>query len=133
MNRPVHFDIHADDPERAIRFYEEVFGWKFTKWEAGGEEMEYWLAMTGDKSEPGIDGGLTKRMVPVTNDDIIAYVCTMEVENLDEMTDKVKAFGGKITQPKMEVMKVGWMAMCKDTEGNTFGMIQMMPGAMSNM
>ena len=36
MPRPVHFDITADDPERAVAFYEKVFGWKLTHWEGGG-------------------------------------------------------------------------------------------------
>ena len=25
MARPVHFEIHADDPQRAIAFYTDVF------------------------------------------------------------------------------------------------------------
>ena len=29
MPRVVHFEIHADDPERAINFYKSVFGWEF--------------------------------------------------------------------------------------------------------
>ena len=34
MPRPVHFDITADDPDRAVAFYEKVFGWKLTHWGA---------------------------------------------------------------------------------------------------
>jgi len=111
-----------------MKFYEAVFGWKFTKWEDG--EMDYWLIETGPKDAMGINGGLGKRQTPVSGEGVAGYTCTMDVENLDQMIDKVKANGGKITEPKMEVMKVGWMAMCKDTEGNNFGMMQMMPGAM---
>jgi len=33
MPRVIHFDLPADDPERAIRFYETVFGWQIRKWE----------------------------------------------------------------------------------------------------
>ena len=58
MPRVVHFDISVDDPERAIKFYTEVFGWKVQKWEG---PMDYWLITTGDPGEPGIDGGLAKR------------------------------------------------------------------------
>jgi predicted enzyme related to lactoylglutathione lyase len=46
MSRPVHFDITADDPDRAVAFYEKVFGWKITHWGDGGP-MEYWLITTG--------------------------------------------------------------------------------------
>lgn len=55
MSRLVHFDVQADDPERAIRFYESVLGWKFHKWDG---PMECRLIETGPKDEPGIDGGL---------------------------------------------------------------------------
>ena len=58
MSRVVHFEIPADDPERAINFYEKVFGWRFEKWEG---PIEYWLVKTGPEDQPGIDGGLTRR------------------------------------------------------------------------
>jgi uncharacterized protein len=44
MNRPVHFEIPAEDPERAIQFYEKVFGWKFDRWNG---PIEYWTISTG--------------------------------------------------------------------------------------
>ena len=53
MNRPIHFEIPAENPERAMRFYEKVFGWEFERWNG---PMEYWTIRTGD-SQPGIDGG----------------------------------------------------------------------------
>jgi predicted enzyme related to lactoylglutathione lyase len=55
MNRPIHFEIPAEKPERAMKFYEKVFGWKFEKW---GGPMEYWVVRTGDDGVPGINGGL---------------------------------------------------------------------------
>ena len=61
MPRPVHFEIPADNPERAIEFYSSIFGWKFNKW-AG--PMEYWLITTGEPAEPGINGGLMRRRDP---------------------------------------------------------------------
>ncbi len=51
MPRPVHFEIHADDPERAISFYNDVFDWKFTSF--GNMEPAYWGIETGPDSEPG--------------------------------------------------------------------------------
>jgi len=44
MPRVVHFEIHADDPQRAANFYQGVFGWDIKKWE--GPE-DYWLVTTG--------------------------------------------------------------------------------------
>ena len=57
MPRPIHFEIPADQPERAIAFYQQVFGWRFQKWEG---PMPYWLVQTGGEG-PGIDGGLLAR------------------------------------------------------------------------
>ncbi len=49
MPRPIHFEIPADDPDRAIAFYRDVFGWKFQKWEG---PMPYWLITTGKTASP---------------------------------------------------------------------------------
>ena len=116
MPRPVHFEVPADDPERAKEFYERAFGWKIEKWEG---PIEYWLIMTGEESEQGIDGGLMKREGPETG-----IVNTIDVPDLDEYISKVEASGGRIVVPKMAVPSVGWMAYAVDTEGNTFGMME---------
>ena len=55
MSRPIHFEIHATDPQRCIDFYTKMFGWTFTKWDS---PMDYWLIKTGEKDTPGIDGGM---------------------------------------------------------------------------
>lgn len=54
MPRVVHFEVHADDPERAANFYSGVFGWELAKWEG---PQDYWLITTGPDDEPGINGG----------------------------------------------------------------------------
>jgi predicted enzyme related to lactoylglutathione lyase len=116
MPRVVHFEINADDPERAIQFYTRVFGWKVQKW-AG--PVDYWLLMTGDEKEPGIDGSIARR-----EDRSMATVNTVDVPSIDECLSKVKANGGTVVVPKMPIPGVGWLVYCKDTEGNTFGMMQ---------
>ena len=35
MSRIVHFEINADDPQRAVAFYQNVFGWEIKKWRIG--------------------------------------------------------------------------------------------------
>lgn len=115
MPRVVHFEFGADKPERAVKFYEKVFGWKIEKWEG---PADYWLIMTGGEKESGIDGGMGKK------EDIAAPVNTIDVPSLDEYMKKVKAGGGKITVPKQAVPGVGWMCYFKDPEGNQWGMMQ---------
>jgi predicted enzyme related to lactoylglutathione lyase len=120
MPRPIHFEIPAEDPARAIAFYEAVFGWKFQKWDGSG--MPYWLISTGDG--PGIDGGLMPR-----NDPAQPCVNTMGVENLDSVLAIVARHGGTCVVPKMAIPGMGWLAYCKDTEGHIFGMMQNDPAA----
>jgi predicted enzyme related to lactoylglutathione lyase len=49
MPRIIHFELPADNPERAVEFYSKVFGWKMQKWEG---PTEYWLVSTGDAGQP---------------------------------------------------------------------------------
>ena len=61
MPRPTHFEIPAENPERAMAFYGDVLGWTFQKWQG---PVDYWLIMTGPEGEPGINGGLLRRQHP---------------------------------------------------------------------
>ena len=119
MPRPVHFEIHADQPTRAIAFYEALFGWTFTSWGGGG--MQYWLVTTGPDGEPGINGGLIQRRGTIDGTAVIAYVCTIGVTSVDDTLARGQALGGTIALPKMPIPGVGWLAYLKDTEGNIFG------------
>ena len=123
MNRPIHFEIHAENTERAIAFYTRLFGWQFSQW-AG---QPYWLVKTGEEGTPGINGGLLPRQGPgpAAMAAVSAYVCTIDVENLDAMVEKAVAAGGSVALPKMPIPTMGWLAYCKDTEGNLFGMMMM--------
>ncbi|HEX6552106.1 MAG TPA: VOC family protein [Ktedonobacteraceae bacterium] len=121
MPRVVHFEIHADDPQRAVNFYQSVFGWQIQKWD--GPE-DYWLVITGQAPEPGIDGAILKRMGPINGDAVIAYVCTVDVPSVDDAIAKITSHGGTIVLPKMPVPGVGWLVYAKDTEGNIFGAMQ---------
>ncbi|HEY2105705.1 MAG TPA: VOC family protein [Candidatus Binataceae bacterium] len=121
MPRPIHFEIPAENPERAMQFYSNVFGWKFNKW-AG--PMDYWVISTGQAGEPGIDGGLMPRRDPNQ-----PCVNTVGIANIDVSLKTVEGSGGSCVVPKMAVPGVGWLAYCKDTEGHIFGIMQMDPGA----
>lgn len=116
MSRAIHFDLGADDPERAARFYRSVFGWKVEKWQG---PSDYWLMTTGDEKEPGITGGVAARIKP---NDTTAVV--LDVPSVDEYSEKVKLSGGEIREAKQAIPGVGYLAMCRDTEGNTFGIMQ---------
>ena len=120
-NRPTHFEIHAADPQRAMKFYTDLFGWKFDKW----GEQDYWMITTGPDSERGINGGLMPRHGenpdPKEPTPVIAYVCTVSVEDLDAMITRAQELGGVEALAKMD-MGPGSVAYYKDTESNLFGM-----------
>lgn len=121
MSRVIHFEVPADDPERAKKFYEKVFDWQIEKWDG---PIEYWLIMTGEEDKPGIDGGLARRENPTTG-----VENTIDVKDLDTSLASVKEHGGEVIRPRMAVPGVGWMAYIKDTEGNVFGLMESDPQA----
>jgi len=123
MSRITHFEIHAEDMNRASRFYTDLFGWKITKWDG---PVEYSLIVTGPDTAKGINGGLVKRMGPPPGDGqpVNAYVCSLDVPDLDNRVAKALALGGSIALPKMPIPGVGWLAYIKDTEGNIVGLMQ---------
>ena len=128
MNRVVHFEIHANDVNRAQKFYESVFGWKFQ--DLGEAMNNYRLITTGEDlpgdKVPAIKGGMMLREapVPVQGQGPNAYVCTIGVDNIDSYMAKAEAAGAKPQTHKMEVPGVGWLRYYKDPEGNIFGMLQ---------
>ena len=120
MPRVIHFEFAAQDPQRAVKFYEDVFGWKITKWEG---PMDYWLIVTGEGDEPGIDGAITASPngVPTVN--------TIGVSSVDEYTQKIVEAGGTVVMPRTAVPGVGYLAQCTDTEGVLFGLMESDPSA----
>ena len=121
MPRVIHFEIHAEQPERAIKFYRELFAWEFTKWNG---PQEYWLINTGPDSQPGINGGLVQRRCAIDGQAVLAYVCPVDTPSLDEHLKKAQAGGAIAVVPKMPIPGIGWLAYCKDPEANIFGMMQ---------
>ena len=106
MPRVIHFEIPVDDPERAVRFYAGVFGWRLERW----EPFDYWLAYTGEG--PGIDGALKPREEAgegTTN--------TVEVPDLEEAMAKVAGSGGEVLSEIMTVPGVGRFARCRGPGG----------------
>lgn len=119
MNTVSYFEIQADDPEKAQKFYSAVFGWKFIKQE--GLPLEYWQIET-----EGINGGLLKRpaSVPPPQSGTNAYVCSMEVSDFDASAEKILKNGGQVALEKFAVVGKCWQGYFIDPQGNTFGVFQ---------
>jgi predicted enzyme related to lactoylglutathione lyase len=123
-NRPVHFEVQADNAQRAKNFYESVLGWKIEKSSMPGVGMEYWMVETGDG--PGINGGIYNRNDSARK--LNSFDCTISVNDIDKVIAAIKANGGKIEpwdgKEKWEMKGLGWFSRATDTEGNTFGLLQ---------
>jgi hypothetical protein len=118
----VHFEIPADDIERAQAFYREAFGWRVNP----VPDMNYTLVSTtetnedGSPKEPGaINGGMMTRGGAFT-----APVITIEADDIDDALLTVEKLGGTVAMPKMTVGDMGYSAYFTDTEGNVVGLWQ---------
>jgi predicted enzyme related to lactoylglutathione lyase len=130
MSRVVHFEIQADDLERAKAFYAEVFGWSFEDY-GQFTGSTYWGIVTGPDDEPGVNGGLLKRPVPApaAGQGTNAFVCTVSVTDYDHTETRILTHGGQVVLPKMALTGMAWQGYYLDPEGNTFGIHQPDPEA----
>lgn len=126
MGRPVHFEIQADDVERAKSFYAAAFGWTFEDYSQFTGTQYYGVKTGSDADGPGIDGGLQQRPVPApeigqgTN----AWVVTMQVDDYDATERRILDAGGIVALPKFALPGMAWQGYYIDTEGNTIGIHQ---------
>lgn len=125
MGGVVHFEIPADDQQRATNFYQEAFGWKITPM----PDMNYNTLTTtptdesGRPAEPGaINGGLVPR-----EGDLKHPVITVDVEDIDATLKTVEQLGGSVVMPKNTIPDMGFYAYFKDTEGNVMGLWENLP------
>jgi predicted enzyme related to lactoylglutathione lyase len=116
-----HFEIAADDVNRAQEFYKKVFGWTMQRMNNPVRpEEDYWTFETkDDEGKRGLSGGLMKRQSPqqtVTN-----YIT---VSSIDEYSSKINQSGGKIIIPKITLPNMGFISVCLDSENNMFGLFE---------
>jgi uncharacterized protein len=122
MNKVTHFEIPADDIERAKAFYMKCFGWKIDK----VPDMDYNSIRTvecDDKNMPkevgAINGGLIQR-----NENQSGPTMVINVEDIHDAIQMVKDYGGDVFTGVFNVGAMGLYALFKDTEGNTMGLWQ---------
>jgi predicted enzyme related to lactoylglutathione lyase len=119
----VHFEIPADDKERANTFYQSAFGWNLTPM----QEMDYTIAITTPSDEqtgmPSAPGAINGALFPRT-DSLKTPVITIDVEDVDAALAQVESAGGSVLQAKDAVPGMGYFAYFKDTEGNIMGLWQ---------
>jgi predicted enzyme related to lactoylglutathione lyase/uncharacterized protein YndB with AHSA1/START domain len=115
MPKVVHFEIPADNPPRAIKFYEKVFGWEVEKWDG---PIDYWPVKTGEDYEIGINGAI----MPREFGELVRGV--ISVDSYDEYAAKIEREGGKMLTEKMKIPDIGYNGNFQDPEGNILGILE---------
>jgi uncharacterized protein len=122
LDSVVHFEIPADNVQRAEEFYSRAFGWMMTHL----PDFEYTMITTTPSDDIGmprdagaINGGMAKKGVGVAHP-----VITIHVDSIDTTLEKVESLGGKAVGLKMPVADMGFTAYFEDTEGNVVGLWQ---------
>ncbi len=119
-----HFEIPADNTERARKFYSTTFGWKLTPVPG----MDYTMVNTGPVDEKGvpkepgfISGGIGKR-----GGNLEHSVITIVVDDISAVEETIRENGGKILQRKKPIGdgSMGHTGYFKDSEGNIGGLYQ---------
>jgi hypothetical protein len=124
-NSVAHFEIFASDVERARKFYERVFGWRF---EVAGPPGLY-LIVTGPKSDPGLTHGLlAKRNGAAVQGPLNGFRCTISVRSITESAAAIEAAGGKLRSRIVDIPDVGEVVEFADTENNIACVMQYKQG-----
>ena len=106
----MHFEIPADNVERAGSFYSKLFGWEIK--EIPG--VNYWTITPSGENPVG--GGMMKRQNP--GQGIVNYI---DVASVDKYVAEIEKVDGKVILPKTAIPEMGYFALGLDTEKNTFG------------
>jgi uncharacterized protein len=124
MPQPVvHFELPADDVERARTFYRDAFGWNVIT----VPDMDYTLlgtaTTTDDMGRPTAAGEINGGMFART-EDLTQPLITIAVEDIDAALTKVEQCGGKTLRGRQAVGDMGFTGYFSDSEGTVVGLWQ---------
>jgi uncharacterized protein len=121
MPQVAHYAINADDVDRALRFYQTVFGWKF---DAYGPPGFYMVNEASAKAAVPLRGSLQKRRELVQGVRMTGFECTISVDNIDRTAAAIEKNGGKIVMQICTLAGIGRLLFFQDPEGNLAGAMQ---------
>jgi uncharacterized protein len=108
----VHIELHTQDPEKARKFYGELFDWKLEAY----PEMDYTII---DVGETGRGGGIMKSPMPDAPPQWVPYVL---VDDVGASTEKARSLGATVLQDVTEIPGIGWFSMLQDPTGAAFAL-----------
>ncbi|SOC39741.1 VOC family protein [Ureibacillus acetophenoni] len=112
MAKIVGFEMNSQQPEKAIEFYKNVFGWKVSE-----PNYDYWPVDTG--LESNINGGISLGPADFPHGTRIQ----IEVDSIEEVIKQSCNAGAKILRDKMEFEEF-YLAYLIDPVGISFGLIE---------
>lgn len=121
-NPAMYFEIPVFNMQRAMKFYEKLFGFDFYLEEIHGNEMAM-LPFEVEKS--GITGALAKG--EIYQPSLQGTLIYLSVENIEETLIRAQSAGAKVLFPKTKAGDHAYVAEIQDSEGNRVGLIQSLP------
>jgi uncharacterized protein len=115
-----HFEIPADDPDRAKAFYSGLFEWSFADPIPG---LDGYHLFTTPVGQEGMGGAIGKRGENAPGQ-LRTYV---HVDSVEASLQKVTELGGTIVEARAEVPGQGWYGVFRDTEGNEIALWESLP------
>jgi predicted enzyme related to lactoylglutathione lyase len=121
MSQVAHFAINANDVDRALRFYQTVFGWKFQSY---GPPGFYMVDEQSATSHVALRGSLQKRREILPGVAMHGFECTISVDDISAAAAAIEKNGGKIAMPVCALAGIGRLLFFQDPEGNIVGAMQ---------
>lgn len=112
-----HFAVNAEDVPASRRFYEEVFGWRFTPWGPPG----FFHIDTGAAEPRRVVAALQQRRDLVPGTPSAGFECTFAVDDVAAVRTAVLAAGGRILMEPTTIAGVGELLWFADPAGNAVG------------
>lgn len=121
MDKVIHFEIPAEDRERAKAFYASSFGWATD--DVPGMDYTILRTVAVDEqqmpTEPGaINGGMMRRSPEYPSGPVL----TIGVDSIDAALQRIQDAGGSVVRPRTAIPGMGAFAYFTDSEGNTLGL-----------
>ena len=115
MGKVVGFELSSQEPEKAAKFYTNVFGWEISE-----PHYDYRaVSVETDTERTGINGGISKGPYDYPHGTRIQ----IEVHSIDVTISKAKVNGAMVVREKMEFDEF-FLAYLVDPSGIVFGLIQ---------
>jgi predicted enzyme related to lactoylglutathione lyase len=115
---PCWIDIEQQDPDAAVAFYGDLFGWEYENVMPAGGPGKYYMARIGGGDVPGI--GSPPPGAPSNP----AWNTYIWVEDADATAAKVREAGGGVVMEPMDVSDAGRTGRFTDPEGAVFSIWQ---------